>query len=176
MPQWLWFKVIEEEGKTVALGSRCRAAGHRLRSRRGHCVQCDTSKLGYQARYGADQYVYVAGSHSAKLVKIGTCKNCEQRENQLRTERYGGAGDWDIVFTVYVKNAGAIEDAARSRLSRYIVARTYWKNGNAQSGIELLKCPFSKAMNALIAAAEGSLLSQPWKVRHASNYEFAYEE
>src|SRR5205809_898355 len=48
LPQWLWFRRIEKEGKIVALGSRCRAGGHRLRSRRGHCVQCDTSKLGFQ--------------------------------------------------------------------------------------------------------------------------------
>jgi hypothetical protein len=40
IPQWRWFEQIEEEGKTVALGSKCKAAGHRLRSRRGHCVQC----------------------------------------------------------------------------------------------------------------------------------------
>jgi len=38
------FRRIEEEGKTIALESKCRAAGHRLRLRRGHCVQCDTSK------------------------------------------------------------------------------------------------------------------------------------
>jgi hypothetical protein len=35
IPQWRLFEQIEEEGKTVALGSRCNAAGHRLRSRRG---------------------------------------------------------------------------------------------------------------------------------------------
>jgi hypothetical protein len=75
IPQSLWFQQIEEEGKPVVLGSRCKAAGHRLRSRRGHCIQCDTSKLGYQAHYAEERYVYIAGSRSARLIKIGNCRN-----------------------------------------------------------------------------------------------------
>ena len=172
-PQWLWFRRIEEENKTVALGSRCRAAGHRLRSRRGHCVQCDTSKLAYQARHSADQYVYIAGSRSAGLIKIGTCRDCDQRENQLQSESYGGAGDWNIVYSVEVRNAGAVEDSARSSLSRYIVARGYWKNGSRQTAIELLQCSFSRAQNALIAAMKDSTLGEPWEYYYSADYEFA---
>src|SRR5260370_29482108 len=67
--QWLWMQQIKEENKTVALGSRCRSAGHRLRSRAGHCVQCDPKKLAFQARYRAEQYVYIAGSQSAEFIK-----------------------------------------------------------------------------------------------------------
>src|SRR5450759_2787334 len=72
LPQYYWMKDIESENRTVALGSRCRKAAHRLRSRRGHCVQCDTKKLAFQARFSADQHVYIAGSRSAGLIKIGT--------------------------------------------------------------------------------------------------------
>jgi hypothetical protein len=91
----------------------------------------------------------------------------------MRSERYGGYGDWDIVYSVSVKGAGAVEDAARARLSRYAVARSYWKNGKSQSGIELLKCSFGKALNALTIAAEGKMLGAPWRSRNSANYEFA---
>ena len=123
-PQWLWFRQIEEEGKTVALGSGCKSAGHRLRSRRGHCVQCDTAKLGYQAHFAENRNVYIAGSRSTRLIKIGNCGNTGQRERQMRSERYGGVGDWEFLYSVLVKRGGAVEDAARARLCRYRVFKT----------------------------------------------------
>ncbi len=173
MNQWLWFRRIEEENKTIALGSPCRTAGHRLRSRRGHCVQCHTEKLSFVARYSADQYVYIAGSRSAKIIKIGTCRDCAQREKQLRAERYGGARDWRIVYSVEVRNAGAVEYTARSRLSRYVVGRDYWKNNSRQTAIELLRCSFSQAESALLAAMKSTNLEEPSKSSRSADYEFA---
>jgi hypothetical protein len=169
LPQWYWFRQIDEAGKTVALGGRCRNAGHRLRTRRGHCVQCDPKKLAYQARHRAEQYVYIAGSLSAKLIKIGTCIDTMQRENRLRAERYGGAGDWEMIFTVWVKNAGAVEQSAHSRLSHYCVARDYWKDGVRQTGIELLECSFTVARRAVMDAA-GPCDAE--YVRYSGRYEF----
>jgi hypothetical protein len=167
--------MIDAANKTVALGSKCRSAGHRLRSRRGHCVQCDASKLGYQARYRADQYVYIAGSRSSKLIKIGTCGNLEQRERQVRAERYASAGDWRFIFHVKVSRAGEIEDLAQSRLSRYSVMRSYWKNGVMQDGVELFKCSFSQAKNALMEVAESAKLSGPWEASNSALYDFPDE-
>lgn len=175
LPQAYWFKKIDETNKTVALGSGCRTAAHRLRSRRGHCVQCDTSKLGFQARYRADQYVYIAGSQATKLIKIGTCCDLDQRERQVRTEQYGGAGDWCFIFHVKVARAGEIENSARSRLSRYLVIRPYWKNGSVRDSVELLKCAYSRARKALVDAAESARLSVPWESRSSVLYEFPEE-
>jgi T5orf172 domain len=177
IPQRLWFHQIEEEGKTVALGSRCKAAGHRLRSRRGHCVQCDTSKLGYQAPHAEERYVYIAGSRSARLIKIGNCRDTAQRERQVRSERYGGVGDWDFVYSVRVKRAGAVEDAARARLSRYRATGEYWKNNELQTGTELLRCSYSQAEAALIEASKGSALGTPWKAHsRVGMYEFEIDD
>ena len=171
-PQWLWFQRIDEEGKTVALGSRCSRAGHRLRSRRGHCVQCDTKKLAFQARYKANQYVYIAGSLSAQLIKIGTCGDYQQREHQLRAEKYGSAGDWDVIFFIRARNAGAVEHSARAQLSHYIVTRDYWKDGFRQTAIELLQCSFHQAKDALLEAVGDSKLGEPWTSSYSRRYEF----
>jgi hypothetical protein len=43
LPQSYWRKDMKDEGKTIALGNPCKKGGHRLRSRGGHCSQCDTS-------------------------------------------------------------------------------------------------------------------------------------
>lgn len=43
-------------------------------------MQCDPKKLAFQARFRAEQYVYIAGSTSARLIKIGTCIDTNQRE------------------------------------------------------------------------------------------------
>jgi hypothetical protein len=74
-----WKRRMREENKTVALGAPCGDAGHRLRTRAGHRVQCDPKKLAFQARHSAEQYVYIAGSVSDGLIKIGTCKDVPQR-------------------------------------------------------------------------------------------------
>jgi hypothetical protein len=176
LPQRYWMRRIKEENKTVALGSPCRKAQHRLRSRKGHCIQCDTKKLAFQARYTADQYVYIAGSVSEELLKIGTCSHIGQREKQLRSEKYGSAGDWQVVYSVKVRGAGEIEDATLARLSRYRVARPYWKDGFQQMATELLQCPFSRAFNAVNEAAGDSKLAEPWKYRYSGIYEFSEPE
>jgi hypothetical protein len=150
--QSYWMKQIEVEGKWIALGTRCKNGGHRLRSRRGHCVQCDPKKLAFVKRYSARQYVYIAESRSSGLVKIGTCSNCWQREGQLRAERYGGIDDWDFVFSQTTTNAGRVEALAHRLLSQHAVSRRYVKDGVPQTAIELLKCPTEVAKEALTRA------------------------
>jgi hypothetical protein len=172
MSTWLWKQRAREEGKSVIIGAACKRGGHRLRTRAGHCVQCDPKKLAFEARYSAEQYVYIAGSLATQLLKIGTCKYISQRESQLRAEGYGGASDWIVIFYIAVQRAGEIEHRARSSISQYVVAKPYWKDGVEQTGIELLQCAFGRAKGALISAAESAKLAEPWTARSSSAYEF----
>lgn len=172
MPQWLWFQRIKEEGKTIALGSRCRKAGHRLRSTKGHCVQCDTKVLAFAGRFNLKQYVYIAGSLHARLIKIGVCKDLNQRIRQICTERHGDARDWEVIYAVEIERAGEIEDRVLSRLGRYSINSHYWKDGVLQQSIELRRCTISQAMEAMNAEIEGKdyYLAINW--RDKSAYEF----
>jgi len=175
LPQWLWRKRAGDEGKTLALGNPCTNGGHRLKTRGGHCVQCDPKKLAYQRRFSAEQYVYIAGSQSGKLIKIGTCEHCGQRERQLRTEGYGGVSDWEFLYCVKVRNAGEIEHATRTRLSKYIAtARPYWKDNVEQCAIELLTCSFSLARRALEEISANAKVKEPWKRAFTYAYEFEF--
>lgn len=173
--QSFWRRRAKEEGKTLALGNPCTNGRHRLKTRGGHCVQCDPKKLAYQRRFGAEQYVYIAGSTSKQLIKIGTCEHCGQRERQLRNEGYGGASDWELVYSIKVRNAGEIEHAARMRLSEYVApARPYWKDNVEQYATELLSCSFSRARRALEEVASDTKVKEPWK--RAFTYAFEFEE
>jgi hypothetical protein len=176
LPQDHWKRAAKLENKTVALGNRCRASRHRLRTRGGHCAQCDPKKLAFQARYSADQYVYIAGSLKAGLIKVGTCSNLDQREKQIRSEKYGSAGDWIFIFTVEMHNAGEIEDRTRARLSKYAVVRPYWKDGFRQAATELLKCSFSRVMSTLMEVGAQAKFGEPWRSHRARLYEFAEPE
>jgi hypothetical protein len=172
MRGWLWKKRIREENKTVALGTPCGNGRHRLRTRSGHCVQCDPKKLAFQARHSAEQYVYIAGSVSNELIKIGTCKDVPQRERQIRAERYGGAGDWNVIFSVRVQDAGDVESRARSKLNGHVVVRPYWKDGIEQQGVELLRSSFNRAREALTDAAQHYKVRDPWQAGFTYRYEF----
>jgi T5orf172 domain len=140
----------KELGKTLVLGSPCRAKGHRLRTRPGHCAQCDPKKIAYQQRFSAPAFVYIAGSLTGRVVKIGSCIDVPQREHQMQAESYGGYCDWKVLFhTVSIPEAGRIEHNARSSLHSYRINGPYYKDGSRQIADELLKCSFGEALRAL---------------------------
>lgn len=105
-------------------GSKCRKAGHRLRSTKGHCVQCDTKVLAFAAR----------------LIKIGVCKDLDQRIRQICSERHGDVRDWEVIYAVEIERAGELEDRVLGRLAEYSIYSTYWKDGVLQQSIELRRC------------------------------------
>ena len=57
----------------VAFGvTPCSEAGHTLRTRAGHCVQCKPARLSYLMRFDQAGDIYVAVSTSGAMVKVGT--------------------------------------------------------------------------------------------------------
>ncbi len=170
----VWKAEVRAAGLTLVLGTPCKNGGHRLRTRSGHCVQCDTSKLSYQNRHNAPGYIYIAGSRSARLLKIGTAIDIDQRTHNLRHQAYGGIGDWEMLFTVKVENGGKTEGDALSRLTRFKVIQTYDKDGSLQDAVELLQTSFTKAINAIAAAIGESKVTRLWKSPLWKDYDFKY--
>jgi hypothetical protein len=173
LPQRVWKKLIRSENKTVALGKGCREFAHRLKSRSGHCVQCNTVNLGFQKRYRLDQFIYIAGSQKARLVKIGICDKLDQRQRQICFERYGGADDWRLLLSLKVKRAGEIETRILARLSNCFVVGHYWKDGREKTAVELLKCPFTLVKSTLLMLVDDAKLEEPWEDSSSSLYEFS---
>lgn len=153
----------ERLGKILVLGSPCSKAGHRLRMRAGHCFQCDPKKLAFQKRHSEPGYVYIAGSLSGRLIKIGTTEfNLRQRHLKLRWESYGGLSDWELLFWAKVNEGGRVEQSALTNLEGYRVMKKYTKDGMSQVAVELLQCRFSSAIEA-VSNAMGGAASDFWR-------------
>ena len=167
-----WKAGVRAAGLTLVLGTPCEKAGHRLRTRSGHCVQCDPKKIAYQNRFHSRGFVYIAGSLSARIIKIGTAIDVMQRHRELNYQNYGGISDWEMLFTAYVDNGGEIEHAALQMLEHLRVRRTYNKEGNNQEASELLKTNFTRALKAVVAAIGEEKPRQPWMSSEIRKYEF----
>jgi len=79
-------------GRRVILCSgRCEKGDHRLKWRPGHCAQCNPAGFAYNGRYDTPGFVYIAGSPSTGLLKIGITDDIEQRADTLNYKQaYGG--------------------------------------------------------------------------------------
>lgn len=167
-----WKAGVRSAGKTVVLGSPCSSKGHRLRTRSGHCAQCDTAKLSYQKRHNTEGYIYIAGSKAARLLKVGTCVDIEQRRRNLRNQMYGGISDWEMLFTAKVDAGGKVEGDALARLSKSKVVRMYEKDGKKQEAAEMLKTSFSVALSVVQESLKTTKATEIRKALKTSDYEF----
>lgn len=161
-----------EQEKSIILGSRCAKAGHRLRTRYGHCAQCDTSKLAYQDRSSRTGYVYIAGSLLKTLIKVGGSGSIEDRELSLR-KGYAGVHDWVILCWVKLPNYGRNERKTQDLLSEYAQPEIYRKGDNNQIASEVFRCSFSAARNALDEATEGVSIIERYMAAYFDHYEFS---
>lgn len=141
----------------VAYGvTPCKEAGHELRVRSGHCVQCKPANLSYLRRFDEAAEVYVAQSKFGKVVKIGTSHNFQKRIANLNSYAYGGQTDWQCVFVISVVNAGRVEGNAHQALVGYGVTGQYFKNGALIECRELFACSERMAIAAVKAASAQS--------------------
>lgn len=94
-------------------------------------------------------YVYIAGSLSNRIPKIGMTVNIRGQEKWLRRDRYGSIDDWVLLYYVWVKERGKTEHDARRRLRRYRSLRVYYKNGSPRKKRELVECRFGIVFEAV---------------------------
>lgn len=145
----------KQMGKTVILGNTCNAAGHRLKTRAGHCVQCDPAKLAYEKRHYNSGFVYLAESKQAGLIKVGVTQNIKTRNDSLNSTMYAGEIDWRIIHSENVQDSGKIEKNIQRKLKRYSVSgRLYEKNGKMQEATEVFKTQRAIAIDAFNESLE----------------------
>jgi len=141
---------MRELGKSFAFGvTPCNRAFHTLRTRAGHCIQCDHSKIAYMLRFDATAFIYVAAADNERLIKIGSSGDIYERRTMLNTYRYGGRGDWRMLAFANCPAAGRIEFAIHAKLARFQVSGQYLQGGRQRTCYELFSCKASEAMNAV---------------------------
>jgi hypothetical protein len=139
----------KQAGKVLILTStRCRAMGHGIRTRGGHCAQCNPACIEFTARETATGYVYIAGSLRGRFIKVGVAGDVWQRERQLKAERYGGVSDWVILIHRRVGNMQKIEREISSRIPGKRINNDYFKDGREKMSMEVIQCSFSTALDA----------------------------
>jgi hypothetical protein len=162
----------KEAGKVLILTSvRCRAMRHRIRTRAGHCAQCNPASIAFTRRETLEGYVYIAGTLQGCLMKIGEAGDIGQRVRQLKAEAYGGFSDWRILITAWVDNRGRTEREISSRITGKRVFGGYIKDGRNQTAVEMIQCPFSAAFDAFTIVVLAMTDKQYW-LRKFREYEF----
>jgi len=156
-------------GKPIVIGSKCKLQGHRLRTRSGHCIQCHPSKIAYSSRHSEAAELYIAGSFSSKLLKVGISKNIAQREKSLNGSNYAGVSDWKILGSIYIKKAGNIEGTIDQKLKKYKTDRYYSKQGARQKASEVYKTSFTKLSKKVAEVLSANITSRS-KIKFVWNY------
>jgi hypothetical protein len=138
--------IMKELNKLIAYNvSPCQKGEHTLRTRSGHCCQCNTSTIAYQKRNDSAGIVYIAGTLNGQLIKIGFSKALEVREESLNRTKYAGFNDWKILYALKSEKAGQIETKSNSLLHQYNFSTDYKHDGNWHDSSETYKCAYSKA-------------------------------
>ncbi len=142
---------MKELEKDIALGtSPCKKAGHTLKTRAGHCIQCDPARIAFQRRHSQSGWIYVAGSLSKRLIKIGMTSDVQKRESTLRSQQYGGSSDWKVIYSAKLeKNSGQAEFEIHSILQNYFFPAAFIKSGKQISCYEIFNCNYETAKKAV---------------------------
>jgi hypothetical protein len=142
-----WNDDAKRMGFDFGLGVPC-LRGHRLRDRKGHCIQCKTANIAFIRRSSAAAYVYIAASRHQRLYKIGSTIDWRQREIALRREEYAGCADWKIICVCHIEGSGRVEFAIHKNLSDFKVARSYKNAGQDVEATEAFKCSLAQVWQA----------------------------
>lgn len=138
--------IMKELNKLIAYNvTPCQQEGHTLRTRTGHCCQCDTAKIEFLKRNDSAGIVYIAGSLVGQVIKIGFSKAVEVRAESLNRTKYAGFNDWEILFALRSEDAGRIETKSNSLLHKYASPLDYEHDGHWQDSYETYHCAYSKA-------------------------------
>lgn len=139
--------------KLVAINATpCTRYGHTIRTRNGHCCQCNTAAIAYIKRHYANGYVYIVGSQEKKVLKVGSTNNIENRVNSLNFENYASINDWELILYYKCNNIGLIETEAHNKLNKFQIERTYTKNGRTQIAYEIFDCNYDTCKNLLTSS------------------------
>ncbi len=144
-------RLMKDSDKQFAYGVTVCKRGHEtLRSRSGHCIQCDTARIEFLKRNDANRDLFVAGSISKNLIKLGNSADVDKRLESINGECYGGTSDWRLLHIAKsVPRAGGAECRIAEELEKFRVGGIfYFKGPHRQQCYDLFSCAASLAIAA----------------------------
>lgn len=157
-----WGEDAKRDGLMFGLSEPCHQ-GHRLRTRAGHCIQCDTARIAYVRRFADPGYVYIAASKAERLLKVGSCVDPEQRQRNLNLHRYGGASDWQIIAWCKTPSMGQVEFDIQKQLADISTERSYKKDGREQTARELFRYEITRVWQTYQTRVSKFEYKSKWK-------------
>lgn len=142
----------ERQGASFYISSSpCRKHGHTLRTKAGHCAQCDTAKISYQLRSSSAGHVYAAACSAKGWIKFGYTKNPVERIQVLNEHQYASCSSWHLLHSTYLpRHAGRCELEIHARLAdRMVQGLGYYKEGKWQACREIFSCTDKEALNIM---------------------------
>lgn len=155
-------RAMEREGKVFVIVKDPCYRGHYVRSHKGHCMQCDTSRIAYVRRHREEAYVYIVGSRSERLLKIGFSDTPWDRASHLNSIGYGCITDWQLLYYGKYSEAGKVETKAHSTLLWYASPRRWIREGVTQDSREIFRCSYTRALDA-VKAASNTPCDESWE-------------
>ena len=156
MAQSTYYPIMKRANKLIAYNTIPCKNGHTMRTRSGHCPQCNTAYLRFIQRSNEGGFVYIAISQRGKLCKVGFTHAIEVREESLNRTYYANFDDWVIRFAIKSECAGKIEELVKMKLHPHSYQLEYFHDGKMQIATELLNCDFKKAKSIIIDACKKS--------------------
>jgi hypothetical protein len=163
--------LMSDTNYLVAAGTAPCRSGHRLKTRTGHCPQCQPDALAISRRWVESGFLYVAYSGALNAVKVGLAESSiEKRQASLNRTNYAAASDWQIFYYLEAEQIGRLENTAHQGLARYKRLAFYEKNGDYVEAKELFSCSLEVAVSTIEAAC-GLRLTRAAATSHAQNLE-----
>lgn len=151
-------EIMKENDLLIACNTTaCSAFSHKLRSRHGHCVQCNTQALAFIRRYSEKGELYLLYSELINKCKIGTCKDIDERLRTLNSQRYGNANDWRLIEFMEMDNSARIEYNISKMASPYKFETEYNRTGKVIKCQEIYSCSIEVAQGIIKKAREAGL-------------------
>ena len=151
LPKRLYKPIMEDLGAILVTGaSPCHASGHTIRTRAGHCAQCDTARIAFQRRHSSPGFVYVAASPKLGLHKVGSSTDVVKRLCTLNNCGYGGADDWYLIDQLFSANAGETEFNVHAQLDKFRYPVRYQRDGSWVECREIFRTSSTTILQALI--------------------------
>jgi hypothetical protein len=167
-------KAMEKDGRHFAFGvSRCKRGHHSIRTRAGHCIQCNHAAIAIVFREDAGAYIYIAASRGARLIKVGLTTNLPDRVRNINIERWAHRSDWQMLAFADCPQAGLIERSVHNRLSLWATSCEYTQGGRRHRSYEVFKCNFADARDAMLSTMpRGTRLNMFDEVSASTNFNF----
>ncbi len=145
-----WHPLIRELDKWVFIGGTpCNNEGHTMRLKSGHCLECETSSPAFLLRRLKHKNVFIAGTKSGKILKLGTSKNYLQNIDTLNLYNYAGFKDWEPIIAFELDDTVQCQYKVERKIRRYFFSKLVQQNGREFHCVDLIKCKYTRVKTAL---------------------------